>query len=609
MFEAYAIGVTLKLHNLISPQLVLLSKEFEKLELLTVSLQKSLGKIAIDSSAFRSLTSATNATNRALERASLSAATLQKHLSAVHALGASGTPLLPPGRGGGGGGGFGGHNRGGFHGGNIHMGPGGIGLGTVGMAAGDAFVPLAITAGAIYAGKSLFDAAKGLDTEHQRFKLFGMSEAQNAEAFKFADNMHVYGMSRTDNMRNFREAQGVFREAGLEGSEALAGAKLAAPILSKLNALDGALDDESAARSHSSNLAMLRYVESAGGLKSQEEFNRLANIGYRLKVGSGDTVDWTQLQQFQRRAGSFGMNISGEGMARLEPSISTLGGNAVGVGLATGGGRLEGVVKGLQVPVIDELLKYGIWDKSKVELNSKGGISKFLDPNGPMSADKSKLLTDDPEGFYEQIIRPVYAKMNLDAAGVLRQNVLIYGRTGGALASEWEKQLATIARAVAAFDKTKDINAATKGLPDSLSAQQLEFEKAWDDFKIQWGTTMLPFFSGILRGGAALLRQTPDGGGSMGGNALKALPIPFVSSLANALSFFTDDQSTGSKFVPTPNAKGYTFTLNADARKMGLALEPMVTDRQARNATRPSAGGANLDGSQTGVWPMLNQAH
>ena len=74
MFEAYSVGVTLRLHNLISPQLALLAKEFEKLDLLTTTLNKSLKAISVDSTAFRSLTTATNATNRALERASVSAA-------------------------------------------------------------------------------------------------------------------------------------------------------------------------------------------------------------------------------------------------------------------------------------------------------------------------------------------------------------------------------------------------------------------------------------------------------------------------------------------------------------------------------------------------------
>lgn len=615
MFEAYAIGVTLKLHNLISPQLVLLSKEFEKLEALTLGLNKSLGKIAIDSSAFRSLTTATNATNRALERASLSAASLQKHLTGIHAMGGSlATPLLaaPGGRGRGAGsgtiGGAGGYHRGGIHGANVHMGAGGIGIGTVGLAAGDAFVPLAVTAGLIYAGKSLFESAKDLDTERQRFKLFGLTARQNEEAFKFAAGMRVYGMTQTENLRNFREAQGVFREAGLPGSSALEGAKIAAPILSKINALDASLDDESAARSHSSNLAMLRWVEAAGGLKSQAEFNRLANIGYKLKVGSGDTVDWQQLQQFQKRGGSAAINITGEGMARLEPSISTLGGSTSGTALATMFGRLQGIVKNLPVPVIDELLKSGVWDKSKVLLNSHGGIAKFLDPKGPLSGENSKLLAENPEAFYEKVIRPIYAKMNLDASGVIRQNALIYGRTGGALANEWEKQLQTIQRALEAFNKTLDINAASKGLPDSLTGQQKEFDAAWTDFKTQFGTTILPFFSGVLKAGAALLRQGPAGG-SIAGRTMQSLPV--IGTVISAVKLISKDpvdvKNTGvSRFVAGKGGSGITVRtqINMDGRKVAEA----VTTHQARSLSAP-IGGANFDGSMQMAPVLLNQAH
>lgn len=576
--------------------------------MLTVSLTKSLGKISVDSAGLRSLTTATNATNRAFERASVSAAAFQRHLSGIQATGAgaalSGHRLPPVGSwaapGGGvpprlpGGGGRGGGGGGGFHGGNIHLGAGGVGLGTVGMAAGDWFWPLAASGAAIYGGKALFESAKDLDTEKQRFKLFGLSDAQNNEAFRFASGMHVYGMTQTENMRNFREAQGVFREAGLNGSSALDGAKLAAPILSRLNALDSSLDDESAARSHSSNLAMLKWVESAGGLKSQAEFNRLANMGYKLKVGSGDTVDWAQLQQFQKRAGSAAINISGEGMARIEPSISTLGGSATGVALATDFGRLQGIVKNLPVPVIDELLKYGVWDKSKVALNSKGGIAKFLDPNGPMSTERSKLLSENPEGFYEQVIRPIYTRMNLDAAGVIRQNAMIYGRTGGALANEWEKQLQTISRAVAAFNKTKDIKAATDQLPQSLTGQQQEFEAAWTDFKTNFGTTALPFFTGILKGGADILRQLPSGGTTIGHATATLLPGgALISSLWDMLS---NGHSTDKHFVPGGRG-GQTVQINvsADARKMGIA----VTAQQAKGFAMPQTGGGFFDSLQS----------
>lgn len=590
--------------------MALLAKEFEKLDLLTVTLNKSLKSIAVDSSAFRSLTTATNATNRALERASISAERLQGHLAAVHRLGSIPAPLMlpAPGRGGGGGGGSWSGHRGGFHGGNVHMGAGGIGIGSIGMAAGDAFVPLAITAGLLYAGKSLFESAKALDTEKQRFKMFGLSDAQNSEAFKYAAGMRIYGSTQTENLRNFREAQGVFREAGLEGSQALEGAKLAAPILSKLNALDASLDDESAAHSRTSNLAMLRYVESAGGLKSQAEFNRLANIGYRLKIGSGDTVDWQQLQSFQKRGGSAAINISGEGMARIEPSISTLGGNTSGTALATGFGRLQGIVKNLPVSVIDELLTNQIWDKSKVQLNSKGGIAKFLDPRGPLSPENSKLLAENPEGFYEQVIRPVYAKMNLDAAGVIRQNALIYGRTGGALANEWEKQLQTIQRAVSAFNKTLDINAATAKLPDSLTGQEKEFTAAWTDFKTQFGTTMLPLFTGILKGGAGIFR------------ALNSHERDDLANAGMVASAKRSGGSAGRRWIEDPSVPGsghWESGIAHGARSQPMQLNMYIGEQKMAsvmfdsmsNLLSAPLGGANFDGSLSLAPVSLNQGH
>lgn len=616
MFEAYSVGVSLKLHNLISPQLVLLSKDFEKLDALALGLNKSLGKIAIDASGFRSLTTATNATNRAMERASLSAASLHRHLSAVQgSAGATAALLLPPGGRGGGISGLkgGGSHAGGFHGGNIHMGSGGIGMGSIGMAAGDAFIPLAVSAAMIYAGKSLFDSARELDTEKQRFKLFGLSDAQNNEAFKYTAGMHIYGMTQTENLRNFREAQGVFREAGLGGSAALEGAKLAAPILSRLNALDGSLDEESASRSHASNLAMLRYVESAGGLKSQAEFNRLANMGYRLKVGSGDTVDWQQLQSFQKRGGSAAINISGEGMARLEPSISTLGGNTAGTALATGFGRFQGIIKNLPVSVIDELLTSGVWDKSKVALNSKGGIAKFLDPHGPMSQANSKLLSENPEGFYEQVIRPIYAKMNLDAAGVVRQNALLYGRTGGALANEWEKQLQTIQRAAAAYNKTLDINAATGKLPESISGQAKEFDAAWKDFKTQFGTVAMPFFSGILKAGSFILRHMHgDGKEFEGGKEAEASFQKRLSGGSAGRHWLEDPSVPGSghwvsDVVPSAgsgSSKPRPLILHIDGKRVASVMfDPMADMLSA------PLGGANFDGSLSLAPVSLNQGH
>src|SRR3569833_1206212 len=95
MFEAYSVGVTLRLNNLISPQLKILSQEFTKLESLSVSLGTALKGIKTEAAGLRTLASGANASNRALEKASLSAAALEKRLVALRAASTSISPVNP----------------------------------------------------------------------------------------------------------------------------------------------------------------------------------------------------------------------------------------------------------------------------------------------------------------------------------------------------------------------------------------------------------------------------------------------------------------------------------------------------------------------------------
>lgn len=44
----------------------------------------------------------------------------------------------------------------------------------------------------------------------------------------------------------------------------------------------------------------------------------------------------------------------------------------------------------------------------------------------------------------------------------------------------------------------------------SLSGQEIEFAAAWTDFKTEFGTKVLPFFSGLLRFGSDVLRDSPS---------------------------------------------------------------------------------------------------
>jgi hypothetical protein len=578
--------VTLKLSNLISPQLKLLSEEFTKLEGLSVSLNSALKSIGTEAAGLRTLAAAGNASNRALEKAAASAGLLERRLIGIRAAsagGGGGLPLLPVPGGGGrpgggnprlpGGGGRGG-GPGGFHGGNIHMGPGGIGLGTAGMAAGDWFWPLAATGAAMYGGKALFESAKDLDTEKQRFMLLGLSRAQNADAFSFVRDNPIFGTTQLERLSAFREAQGVGREAGLPGARALDFAKLASPVLARLDALGQGLDDESKGALHGSNIALLRFVEQAGGLKGSQEFERLANVGYKLRQSSGGTIDFRKLLGVTQQGGAYTQNMTELGWAHAEPILQEVGGPAYGTGIATAGSRLFNVMSRTPKNLIAEATRLGLWTSGRQHLSD---------------AD-SKLFKEDFEGFYMERMLPLYDKFKLNPNDRIRENAILFGRTGSRIANLInDKNIPSILKSEQAFKASKSINAASDQLKNSASGQELEFTAAWTDFKTQFGTKMLPFFTGILKAGSVVLRALPNSGQD-------ATPVGFgahlVVKLAEVVKWVEGSQKS---YVP---AGGFgrlpastPVNINIDGKKVASAVVPHI----ARAATAPQTGPSFYD--------------
>lgn len=642
MFEAYAIGVTLRLNNLISPQLLILAGEFDKLHLNVTTLHSALAKLGTEAAGIRTLGPAINSTTAAFGRASKAASSYQSRLAAIHRLPPLPPILTPPpiplpgggGRGpapGGGGGGAPGGGGGGrkppagsggaFHGGNIHLGPGGIGMGTVGIGAGSAFVPLALSAAMVYGGHALYESAKALNTEQARFKLFGMGDKLNNEAYKFVEGMKVYGTTQTGNMKNFREAQGVFRESGLSGPEALEGAKLAAPILAKIEFATEALDEESKAKLRTSGLSMMRWVEMSGGLNSPKKFNELANFGWKMTQTSGGAVDWEQLRQFSAVAGNSGRFLTGEGLAALEPIIAELKGGRAGTAIRTSLNRLSGIVK-IPVPAVHMMMESGLWDASKVELNKNGGVKKF---NGNPFTTQDEYL-QSPALWYEKHLLPIYEKAMLPQGERARLNGMLLGN-GGALFTLVENSLPTIHRSVEAQKKALGIDESNDIAKKTLSGQEREFEAAWTDFKTVFGTAALPAFSNLLNNASSFIRGVTEWTQSSGATAFAAAfqngfkwQGKVIDSLFGKDEYSNEGHGKGripvSTFGDTPGGAAtgnphirtsaqqkqiqVSTTINLDSKPIAKA----VTLHQAKELSRPTSNARSFDGSMApqGNW-------
>lgn len=347
--------------------------------------------------------------------------------------------------------------------------------------------------GAGVAGLAMFKApleeAAKFDQQVAKFKLFGLGDAVNSEATKFAKGMNIIGTSYTDAMRHMNEAQGVFRESGLSGSAALAGAKLAAPLLSKIDFATESLDDESRARMRTSSLAMLRFVELRGGLNSPGAFSNIADAGWKAIQTSGGNINWEQLRQFMARGGVAAQGLNNTALfGELEPVIGEMKGSTAGNALMTAYNRLVG---GVRIPnqIAHLLAENGIWDPSKVIWNSQGGIKAF---KGNPLRDFS-TFSQDPMQFYQRDILPMYAKMHLDTPqDRARENTLLFGRTGGAFFSLIDRQQAIAARSVAAQAKAMGVDASVNVAAQTPQGKLNDLTAKWKNLLVELGNTVMP---------------------------------------------------------------------------------------------------------------------
>src|SRR6202521_2388390 len=125
MIEAYAVGVSLKLHDLVSPQLLKVMQEMVKLDALVLSLNKNIKAMSLDTTGMSALSRATSGLGRSMTTANAQAALLERHLKAIKTIGS--IPALAPAVGGRGAGGGGGGYNSGIHG-RAHISPHGIGV-------------------------------------------------------------------------------------------------------------------------------------------------------------------------------------------------------------------------------------------------------------------------------------------------------------------------------------------------------------------------------------------------------------------------------------------------------------------------------------------------
>ncbi|MEB4592981.1 hypothetical protein VSS37_18520 [Candidatus Thiothrix sp. Deng01] len=333
----------------------------------------------------------------------------------------------------------------------------------------------------------VLDTSREYQTITEKFNQYGMGGAALAEAEKFASAANIAGASRVDMLRYMTEAQGVFRESGAKTlDEQLAAAKMAAPMLAKVNVASKGLDEHMQGLMQDQQMDMLRFTEQMGGLKSPERFNELMSGGFKAIQSSGGNVNWDQLRQFVSKAGSSAYQLSDQALfAKLEPIIGEMKGGAAGDALMTSFQRMNGIVK--NKAMAHKMIDYGIWNEDAVVFDKLGGVKKFVPGKRVLDQDTSSLLSTDPVAFYEKVMLPKYKGRGLSESDIMTENSLIFGRQGGKMFNLIHKQQEPIHRSVEAFDKARGIDGSYEAIQKNYAGQQMSLDAKWKDFQLALG--------------------------------------------------------------------------------------------------------------------------
>jgi hypothetical protein len=634
MFEAYSVAVTLRLNNLISPQLLLLAQEFQKLEGLAVTLKSALRGVGESAPGLRAVSTAINSTSASLDRASRSAEALQRHLAAARATAASMPPIIPnvggagprlPGNGGGqrpgGGNAAAAAGHGGLHGGAVHMGSGGIGMGSVGFAAaGGGMLPMAIGAGAIFGGKALYESARDYETAYARFKTLNLGGEVNKQADQFARGTHVFGVASKDLMETTRESVGMFGNV----STAL---KLA-PVIAQLNAANSALFsgkighlDEGQARS------LMRFNDMRGLTDSPEDFMRGLNLAQRMTTGSGGMIKILDLELMAKRGGAAFKGMSDDGIMMLSSMVQENGGSGTGTAIMSlyqnlvGGRTTKKTMAALEAA---HLVTLGSVNTGTVggKKSTSTQISSIVD---------EKMLRENP-GLWLMTYATKAAKdagATNDSEVVSFVNKLISNRTGSNMGALFTTQSLQALRDNKLVKNAMGAQQTVETWKQTAGGKEGEFIAAWGNFKTEFGTLALPAFTNMLVNGAGFLRGVTDfmhnnaglisalgtGAGWVG----KVLPTGPITALGNVI--FGGDakgeygnegrghERAGVAAYGNPNIRGRPDpsrqTLHSTiVMPDGKVLAKVVSDVQAKELSRPLTGPRTFDGSMApqGTW-------
>jgi hypothetical protein len=327
------------------------------------------------------------------------------------------------------------------------------------------------------------------ELEKTRMGALGLGDAATKESIEFAKQMKAYGVSQVDKAELMRDALSTFADAHH--------AEMVLPTLAKMKFANKAVFGQAqGADNERMFMDLLKVIELRGGLASEEEFRKQADMVQRVITATGGRVQADEWLNVIKRGGLAAKGMESEAFYyTLEPLVQEMGGNTVGTAMMS---AYQNLYQGKTTKrTLGNLDRFGlIADRSKVKEDKAGQVS-FMDPGALKAAD---IFRKDQFAWLEQVLLPTLKEKGitekdqvLDAIGSIFSN-----RTASNLMSQMYLQRDQIHKnmrlnkGAAGIDQ---FDTAAKGLPQG---KELEMLAKVHDLQKEIGEKVMPLYARAL---------------------------------------------------------------------------------------------------------------
>ncbi|MFV8669581.1 phage tail protein [Ralstonia pseudosolanacearum] len=345
------------------------------------------------------------------------------------------------------------------------------------------------TAAGMAAGAPLLKGlgeAKHYDLERVRIGALGLGDESTKEALAFAEKMKAYGVSQVEKAELMRDAMSVFADTHH--------AELVMPTLAKMKFANAAVFGQAdGAENERKFVDMLKVIELRGGLASEGEFKKQADMVQKVITATGGRVQADEWLNVIKTGGLAAKGADDKAFYyTLEPLVQEMGGNRVGTAMMS---AYQNLYQGKTTKrALHNLDTFGlIADRSKVKEDKAGQVS-FMDPGALKGAD---LFRQNQFAWLEKVLLPTLAAKGItdrkqveDAIGSIFSN-----RTAAGLFAQMYLQRQQIHKNMRLNEGAAGIDQLETRAKGTAQGQELDTLAKVHDLEKALGEKVLPLYA------------------------------------------------------------------------------------------------------------------